>query len=214
MTDELLAEQLRYYRLRAGEYDATAYGDAAAAAARIERLVDRLRPTGEVLELACGTGMWTPALARHASSLTAVDAAPETIEIARRRPGVGAVRFQVADIFAFSSPMRFDTVFFSAWLSHVPDDRVAKFWQLLRGLLVDGGRVLFVDEHTDERPKESYGGDNRIAERELSDGSRFRIVKNFVDPPALTSRLAELGWRCVIERDGSDWVVGEARPEL
>jgi len=210
MTDELLAEQLRYYRLRAGEYDATAYGDAAAAAERIDRLVDRMRPTGDVLELACGTGMWTPALARHARSLTAVDAAPETIEIARRRPGVDAVRFQVADIFEFSSPTRFDTVFFSAWLSHVPNERVPQFWQLLRGLLVDGGRVLFVDEHTDERPKESYAGNEQIAERQLGDGSRFRIVKNFIDPQALTSRLAELGWRCVIERDGNDWVVGEA----
>src|SRR5690348_4221650 len=109
MTDELLAEQLRYYRRRAGEYDATAYGDAAAAAERIDRLIDRMQPTGNVLELACGTGMWTPALARYASSLTAVDAAPETIEIARRRPGVDGVRFQVADVFEFASPTRFDT---------------------------------------------------------------------------------------------------------
>lgn len=214
MTDELLAEQLRYYRHRAGEYDATAYGDVTAAVERIDRLVDRMRPAGDVLELACGTGMWTAALARHASSLTAVDAAPETIEIARRRPGVDGVRFEVADVFEFAAPSRFDTIFFSAWLSHVPLDRFAGFWQQLRGLLVGGGRVLFVDEHLDERAKESYPADAQIAERELRDGSRFRIVKNFIDPKAVTSQLAELGWRCEIERDGSDWIVGAARPAI
>jgi hypothetical protein len=39
VTDEVLADQVDYYRCRAGEYDVTAYGDVAAARARIARLV-------------------------------------------------------------------------------------------------------------------------------------------------------------------------------
>jgi 2-polyprenyl-3-methyl-5-hydroxy-6-metoxy-1,4-benzoquinol methylase len=215
VSDEVLASQADYYRRRAGEYDATAYGDVVAARARIARLVAEMRPAGTVLEIACGTGLWTEALAGLADTVTAVDVAPETLAIARERVGSGNVRFEVADIFAWRTTARFDVIFFSAWLSHVPMSRFGQFWQLLRGLLAPGGRVLFIDEHVDERGKESYlpGGDE-IAERQLQDGSRYRIVKNFVDPERMERRLRGLGWECRMRRDGGDWpwVCGEARP--
>jgi hypothetical protein len=77
VSDEVLAGQVDNYRRRAGEYDATAYGDVAAARARIARLVAEMRPAGSVLEIACGTGLWTEALAGWADTVTAMDAAPE-----------------------------------------------------------------------------------------------------------------------------------------
>jgi hypothetical protein len=173
VTDEVLADQVHYYRRRAGEYDVTAYGDVAAARARIARLVAQMRPAGSVLEIACGTGLWTEAL-----------------------PGWA----------------RFDVIFFSAWLSHVPASRFGQFWQLLGSLLPGNGRVLFIDEHVDERGKEAYvAGRDDVVERRLRDGSTFRVVKNFVDPAELELRLRGLGWDCVIRRDTSDWVYGEAR---
>ncbi len=72
--------------------------------------------------------------------------------------------------------------------------------------------MLFVDEHVDEREKETYvAGRDEAVERRLRDGSTFRVVKNFVDPGWLELRLRRLGWDCVIRRDGRDWVCGEAR---
>jgi 2-polyprenyl-3-methyl-5-hydroxy-6-metoxy-1,4-benzoquinol methylase len=213
--DEALSSQTDYYRRRAGEYDATAYGDVVAARARIARLVAEMQPTGTVLEIACGTGLWTEALADAAKTLTALDAAPEALTIARDRVRSDNVRFEVADVFSWTTEARFDVIFFSAWLSHVPMSRFEQFWQLLRGLLAHGGRVLFVDEPVEIRDKESYvpGGDE-IVERELQDGSRYRIVKNFVDPEQLERRLRGLGWECRIRRDDDDWVwvCGEASP--
>lgn len=214
MTDEVLASQADYYRRRAGEYDATAYGDLVAARARIARLVAELQPTGTILEIACGTGLWTEALAPRADSLTALDVAPEALAIARERVTSSNVTFEVADIFAWQTSARFDVIFFSAWLSHVPTRRFDEFWHLLRGLLADGGRVLFIDEHIDERAKETYlTDDNEIVERELQDGTTYRIVKNFVDPDQLERRLRDLGWECRITRDDAHWVwvCGEAR---
>jgi demethylmenaquinone methyltransferase/2-methoxy-6-polyprenyl-1,4-benzoquinol methylase len=212
VTDEVLADQVAYYRRRAGEYDLTAYGDVAAARARIARLVGEMRPTGTVLEIACGTGLWTEALAELADTVTAIDAAPEVVEIARDRVRSANVGFEVADVFSWDPAARFDVIFFSAWLSHVPMSRFERFWQSLRGLLVENGRVLFIDEHVDERGKEAYvRGRDEVVERRLRDGTTFRVIKNFVDPAGLELRLRRLGWDCAIRRDGSDWVRGEAR---
>ena len=171
-----------------------------------------MRPTGHVLEIACGTGLWTEALAGLADTVTAIDAAPEAVEIASDRVRSANVSFEVADIFSWTPGARFDVIFFSAWLSHVPTDRFEQFWQLLRGLLAEDGRVLFIDEHVDERGKEAYvAGRDEIVERRLRDGGTFRVIKNFVDPERLELRLRRLGWDCTIRRDGSDWVCGEAR---
>jgi len=75
--DDLLAEQVHYYCRRAGEYDVTAYWDLAAARARITRIVAALRPTGSVLEIACGTGVRNGALVDAAATVTAIDATPK-----------------------------------------------------------------------------------------------------------------------------------------
>ncbi|GAA5201560.1 hypothetical protein GCM10023322_81800 [Rugosimonospora acidiphila] len=213
MTDEILAEQVDYYRRRAGEYDATAYGDVEAARPLIARLVAQLRPAGRVLEIACGTGLWTEALAGLAETVTAIDTAPEAMAIARDRVPAANVAFEVADVFSWNPGTRFDVIFFSAWLSHVPEDRFDQFWRSLRGLLVEGGRVLFIDEHVDESGKEVFvAGREEIVERRLNDGSTFRVVKNFVDPDRLEPRLAALGWDCAIHRATDRWVRGEASP--
>ncbi len=210
--DDVLAEQVDYYRRRADEYDATAYGDdVAAVRARIGRLVAEMRPTGSVLEIACGTGLWTEALAVWADTLTAMDAAPETVAIARDRVRLPRVSFEVADVFSWDPGTQFNVIFFSAWLSHVPRSRIAQFWQLLRSWLAGNGRVLFVDEPVNVRAKEAYiAGCDEVIERQLCDGSRFRVIKNFVDPEEMEVRLRRLGWDCTIRWDGDDLVYGEA----
>jgi demethylmenaquinone methyltransferase/2-methoxy-6-polyprenyl-1,4-benzoquinol methylase len=135
------------------------------------------------------------------------------VAIARERVTSANVRFEIVDVFTWTTDTRFDVIFFSAWLSHVPMSRFEQFWRVLRHLLAEDGRVLFIDEHVDERQKEAYvPGAEEIVERQLQDGRKFRIVKNFVDPPALQDRLRELGWECAVRREGTAWIRGEARP--
>src|SRR6476661_8044838 len=54
-----------------------------------------------VLELACGTGLFTRHLAPHVAAVTAVDASPEVISINRGRVALPNVRYVQADLFAF-----------------------------------------------------------------------------------------------------------------
>jgi hypothetical protein len=90
---------------------------------------------------------------------------------------------------------RFDVIFFSVWLSHMPASRFGKFWQRLGRLLAGNGQVLFIDEHVDKRGKEAYAaGRDEIVERRLRDGSTFRLIKNFVDPEELELRPHRLSW--------------------
>jgi SAM-dependent methyltransferase len=208
VSEEILAEQIHYYRQRAAEYDATSYQDLVAARARIEQVLAALAPSGRILEIACGTGMWTQSLARAATELTALDSAPEVIAIARERCPA-SVRFEVADLFSWQPVDTYDTVFAGFFLSHVPSSRLDALLATIGDALAPGGRILIVDEHTGvDHGEVRRDDDPEIATRTLTDGSAHRLVKVFLDPVQLKSRLARLGLRARFEVD-DDWLIGE-----
>ncbi|MFI9167967.1 class I SAM-dependent methyltransferase [Streptomyces lincolnensis] len=192
--DALLAEQLAYYRAGAAEYDRpyTRHQELRDLLAT----VDDLPIAGDVLELACGTGQWTPRLAARARSVTAVDAAPETLALARARTASPAVRFVRADLFAWRPPRRYDTVFFAFWLSHVPPARLPAFWNTVAAALAPGGRAVFVDDGPAAAADEEVLARHPVPTvlRRLDDGSRHRVVKVLHDPRTLTRDLTAQGW--------------------
>ncbi len=89
MAGEPWREQVACYRHRAAEYDVTSYGDLLRADRRVAALIGRLQPAGHVLEIACGTGMWTRHLLTYARTVTAIDTAQEMIATARQRVPAG-----------------------------------------------------------------------------------------------------------------------------
>src|SRR3954468_370742 len=191
--DALLTEQVAYYRARAPEYEADGLdlpgGDELVAA------LESFKPGGRVLELACGPGTWTPRLLRHADSVTAVDAAPEMLAVARERVGEDArVRFVEADLFDWRPDRRYDVVFFGFWLSHVPLERFAAFWALVDDCLAPEGRVFFADDGYRTPEELVEGAASSTIRRRLRDGSPHRVVKVPHTPQALERRLAQLGW--------------------
>jgi demethylmenaquinone methyltransferase/2-methoxy-6-polyprenyl-1,4-benzoquinol methylase len=196
---ELLAEQLAYYRARAPEYTETAipeFSTGVLSAARRELLaaLDAFRPTGEVLELACGPGTWTPHLLHHASSVTAVDAAPEMLAIAAANIHDERVRFMQANLFDWEPDRHYDVVFFGFWLSHVPLERFPSFWSTVGDCLKPGGRVAFVDDAYRTADELIEGDRSSTIRRHLKDGTAFRAVKVPHTAEGLQERLARLGW--------------------
>ncbi|HWE08384.1 MAG TPA: methyltransferase domain-containing protein [Solirubrobacteraceae bacterium] len=228
MPDEaLLAEQLEYYRARALEYDkwwlregrfdrgTDANARWFAETTELERILARFHPRGDVLELACGTGLWTRRLVDHATHVTAVDAAPEVLAINRARVGDPTVTYLEADLFRWTpDPGAYDACVFTFWLSHVPAERFAPFWERVATALKPDGRVFFIDsartEDSTASDHELPGDGESTMTRRLDDGREFQIIKRFYEPERLTSELAQLGWDCRIGTTGEFFIYGAA----
>ena len=209
-----LAEQRDYYRARAAEYDEWFlrlgrydYGEEANARWRADveqvRAVLAAAPlTGQVVEFASGTGLWTERIARTAERVTALDAAPETIAIARERLAsaelLEKVAFEVADLFAWwpepDQEHGYDGAFMGFWLSHVPEERLDPFLSAVAASLKPGGRVFLVDNRrqpTSSSPDQPLAAPgDAFMTRRLNDGRTFRIVKVFREPAALEAAFA------------------------
>lgn len=199
-------EQIAYYRARAPEYDDFWVRRGAYQlppqlqkkwfddAAEVERAIHDFAPTGDVLELACGTGLFTRHIAQHAARITAVDASPEAIEINRARPIGGNIEFVVADVFTWPFPIEaFDAVVFTYWLSHVPDGLLDAFWNNVRAALRPRGRVFLIDS-TPYPKTESFLRGCTLQGRTLNDGRSFNVIKRFWSVDELERYLGTRGW--------------------
>jgi demethylmenaquinone methyltransferase/2-methoxy-6-polyprenyl-1,4-benzoquinol methylase len=226
---ELLAEQRAFYRARAPEYDEWwqrrgRYDRGPELAAEWDRQVvlvedalDTFGPSGDVLELAGGTGWWSERLARRADRLTVVDASPETLDLNRRRVDRDDVEYVVADLFSWQPQRTYDVVFFSFWLSHVPRDRFADFWSLVRSCLAARGRAFLIDNRADPTPTGGFqdpyviqhGPDLHL--RRLYDGSEYRVIKVMYEPDELAVLLRRHGWEAHLEATRL-FIFGSAAP--
>lgn len=190
--DSLLREQIAYYRAIAPEYEQHAIANMGGE--ELRAALDAFRPTGDVLELACGPGAWTELLLRHATTVTAVDASPEMLARAKARVGDRA-RFIRADLFAWRPERRYDVVFFGFWLSHVPLDRFDAFWSVVAECLTPRGRVFFADDAFRAPDELIEGESSATVRRRLNDGTEFRAVKVPHRASDLQERVSRLGWR-------------------
>ncbi|MBE7420264.1 MAG: class I SAM-dependent methyltransferase [Ideonella sp.] len=151
-----------------------------------------------VLEVACGTGWWTPHGARAATSWLATDVNPETIAIAQAKAMPPTVRFGVVDAYRFAElgTQRFDGAFAGFWWSHVLRARLPAWLALLHERLDPGARVALLDNRYVEgnsTPLSRRDADgNTYQLRTLDDGSTHEVVKNF---PTRDEALAALGPR-------------------
>lgn len=98
---------------------------------RVRRRVEFIRreaglePGRTVLELGCGTGMFTRPLAASGARIVAVDVAEKLVEVARREVG-GDVEFLVGDLMdpATLAGRTFDAFYCVSVLHHLDVDRV------------------------------------------------------------------------------------------
>lgn len=213
----ILDEQLRYYRARAPEYDhwfnregrydrgrqhSEAWRDELA---MVRRVLDSVSLDGRrVLELASGTGIWTKELLDRGAIVTAVDAAPEMIEILESRLACPRLYVECANLFEFSPTARYAAVVSCFFMSHVPDERFGGFCEVITGALDEDGAVMLVDslrEPTSTAVDHALPiGRSQTMRRLLDDGSAFEIVKRFRGDEELEAVCASHGLAVRVSR--------------
>jgi demethylmenaquinone methyltransferase/2-methoxy-6-polyprenyl-1,4-benzoquinol methylase len=141
-----------------------------------------------VLEVACGTGWWTPYGAHDARRWLATDLNPETMEIARAKAMPACVEFRTVDAFSFADigNETFDGAFAGCWWSHLTLQQLPGWLATLHATLEPGARVVMLDNsfvQTSSTP---------------DDGSVHEVVKNFPTPEqafaALGPRARDPQW--------------------
>ncbi|MFL5647532.1 MAG: class I SAM-dependent methyltransferase [Chloroflexota bacterium] len=219
------AEMLAYYEARAPEYDdwylrrgRYERGPVHDAAWNAEldmagRWLDALPMTGQIVELAAGTGWWSPLLAAK-GELSMYDGNPGPLDRARERLVAHRLRAHLHVRDAWAEPDRqVDAVFTGFWLSHVPRDRFDAFLALVRRWLKPGGLFAFIDSLPD--PQSSAADHPTPADdlsvRRLADGREFTVVKVYYTPPELEDALHRAGFRDVeVTTTGRFFVTGAA----
>lgn len=221
--DEVLSDQKKYYQVRAKEYDEwflrlNRYDRGEANNADWFRDIDLLKseiknyaPLGKTLELAAGTGLWTICLKDYSTSIKAIDSSPETLAINKEKVNSTIVSYETADLFNWKPTEKYDFVFFSFWLSHVPEEKFEDFWKLVRVALKPGGRWFFIDSTPDEFSRavdHSVDPEKDIVTRKLNDGTEYNIIKRFYEVSTLQKRMNDLGWDCQISKTPRFFVYG------
>ena len=184
--------------LRRGRYARGAIHDAAwhAELDAAGRWLDGLDWHGELVELAAGTGWWSPLLASR-GELSLYDASPSALDRARDRLVAHGLRAHLHERDAWAEPDRaVDGLFLGFWLSHVPRARLDAFLGIGRRWLRPGGRIAVIDS----LPDPASGAADHLAPaddraiRRLADGREFTIVKVYYAPDELASALERAGF--------------------
>jgi demethylmenaquinone methyltransferase/2-methoxy-6-polyprenyl-1,4-benzoquinol methylase len=207
MDQHILDEQLIYYRKMAQEYDEMTgqTEDLQRAFARARDLLQQHAPVEQILELACGTGTWTRALLPLGRELTAIDASPEMLALARQKVGNAIVQFQQADLFQWLPRQQYDLVFFANWLSHVPPQRLDAFLGTVACAVRPGGSLVMMDQYAPmQEDREIIVRDAKegaiYAKRSLLNGQTFLIVKAFYDLQVIENLLDALDFTVTVQK--------------
>ena len=205
----VIAEQIAYYQARATEYEDWFFRRGRfdqgkvqnaqwfAEVSNLKRQLRKRGPIGDILELACGTGIWTRELVSLGQSITAIDASSNVLAINRSRLSHSSVKFVQKDLFSWEPDREFDMVFCSFWISHIVPESLPLFLDKVARATRPGGEVFMIDSRYDEtvtlndHPKTHP--EKTLQTRELNDGSCFRIVKVFYEKEALLKLFSSAG---------------------
>ena len=220
---DLDRQMVAYYEARAPEYDDRylrrgrySHGPIHDAAWQAEldaagRWLDGLPIRGEIVELAAGTGWWSPLLASKGEA-SLYDATEAPLAVARERLVAHGLRAHLHVRDAWAEPDRpVDALFAGFWLSHVPPERLPAFLALTRRWLRPGGLFAFIDSLDDPKSGtvdrvEPVDG---VSVRRVADGREFRVVKIHHEPAALAQAMGKAGFEVVsVTTTGRFFVLG------
>ncbi len=212
---------VEYYAKRAAEYERIYQKPERQKdlAALRKRLAKEL--AGEdVLEIACGTGYWTQAVAERAHSILATDINEEVLQIARAKTyPKGNVIFEKRDLFQLAGTTgRFTAGLAAFWWSHLKKSEIAGFLKHFHEALAPDAKVVFMDNNyvpgssipinrTDDEG-------NTYQSRTLEDGTEFEVLKNFPTEAELRQAVAGLAKNIRFLNLTHYWLLSYRKPKI
>lgn len=186
-----------YYAKRAAYYERVYHKPERQAELRaMEAALPALFEGRRVLEIACGTGWWTPHGAARAQRWLATDLNPETMAVAQAKAMPACVEFRGVDAYTLQElgDERFDAAFAGFWWSHVPLARLPAWLATLHSRLEPGARVVMLDNRyvpgNSTAISRTDDDGNTYQQRPLDDGTTQEVLKNF---PSADQARAMLG---------------------
>ncbi|MDN5755017.1 MAG: class I SAM-dependent methyltransferase [Arthrobacter sp.] len=144
-------------------------------------------PSSQVLDLGCGTGRLTRAVAADGHHVVGIDPDAEALDAARRKPDAENIRWVHGTSTRIPDGVLFDTAIMTSHVAQAISDEAA--WaQTLEGLhwaLVPGGRLIFDSRDPAARVWERWTPANTRDTYTLPDGT---TVETWID--------------CTVPRDG------------
>jgi SAM-dependent methyltransferase len=110
---------------------------------RVRMLTEHIDWPMSVLELGCGTGYFSRALARTGACITAIDISPELLSVAREQCQLDNVNFEIQNAYDLEySDASFDAVVGSSVLHHLHVEKaIGEIYRVLR----PGGTIRFTE---------------------------------------------------------------------
>lgn len=151
---------------------------------QIRNILSDLFAGHTVLEVACGTGYWTRALAAKAAQVVAIDASTAMLEVAQSQLVASTtVTFYHADAYHLDAvPGTFSGGMANFWLSHVPKSRLHAFLTQFHRRLEPKATVMLADNVYIP----GVGGDlitkpadDNTYKRRQCDGRVYEVLKNY-----------------------------------
>ncbi len=148
-----------------------------------------------VLELGCGTGFWTDAIAETAESVLATDISEAMLEVAREHgQGLENVQYRVVDALKLPTDLgKFTAVFAGFLWSHFPREEQDAFLAGLRARIGKDALLVIIDDVYVEGASPTIARTdaqgNTWAQFVDADGVRHELPKNYPTDSALRKRL-------------------------
>lgn len=208
-----------YYAKRATEYERIyAKPERQADLSALRTRIGGMFAGRNVLELACGTGWWTPILAQGAARVTALDLNEEVLAIARTKAlPAGKVEFVRGSAFEIPDlGRRHDALFAGFWWSHVRLEELDAFLASAVAAIAPGSLVAFLDNRyvegssTPVSRRDEQGNSYQL--RKLADGSSHEVLKNFPETGELIQRASRCGTDAHVELLEHFWLLSFRSP--
>ena len=189
-------EMADYYAKRSSEYeDIYLKPERQSDLKQLKRTLSEAFRGLDLLEIACGTGYWTQFASRSAKSIVAIDYNEEVLVVAREKDyGSCPIMFLKADAYVLGEVDKtFSAALVGFWWSHVLKANLDGFLQALHSKLSEGAIVIILDnryiEGSSTPISRSDGYGNTYQMRNLIDGSKYEVLKNFPTQEEFIKRI-------------------------